>query len=444
MTPGARAQMTIDILDGLAETRQPADRFVERWFRDRRFAGSGDRRFINDFVFAILRHWGELAWWSGGNVHRALVIAGLVRLQDWTAAEFAAAFDGQGHRAAELSPKESDLVQRVLAQAAHQVDMPFWAAASFPEWLEADLAERFGDDLGPEMAAMNDRAPVDLRVNTLKVNRETAQAALADEGIETEFCALSPVGLRLTTRKRVTATKAYRSGLVEVQDEAAQLASLIVGAEPGMQVGDVCAGAGGKTLVLAATMKNSGQIHAWDVDGQRLEQLDERVQRAGIRNVQSKRVTAGTAAAETLLDKLDRVLIDAPCSGTGTWRRNPETKWRFDAKTLDRQVARQRDLMVHFAPLVKPGGRLIYATCSLLNREGSEQIDWFVQKRPDFKVVPITDVWAEVFKTPCPMMGAKAGTKNGDYLNLSPAANGTDGFFAAVLQRDAASETPDD
>jgi len=434
MTPGARAQMTIDILDGLAQSRQPADRFVERWFRQRRFAGSGDRNYISDFVFAILRRWGELAWLAGrengGEAHRDLVIAGLARLQDWDEAAFDKAFDGESHRAAALTAAERALLGRIVDQPEPPADMPISAQGSFPDWLTAELEARFGDNLKAEMAVMNDRAPVDLRVNTLKTDRESAQAALAAEGIEAEATALSPLGLRLVGRRRVTATEAFKSGLVEVQDEAAQLASLIVAAEAGQQIGDVCAGAGGKTLALAAMMDNQGQIHAWDVDAPRLEQLQVRLQRAGVRNVQSKRVTSGSGPDyAALIGKLDRVLVDAPCSGTGTWRRNPETKWRLDRETLDRQIARQRDLLVHFAELVKPGGQLIYATCSVLDCEGEEQIDWFTTRRPDFKVVPIADVWRDTIGTPCPF--------DGDYLNLSPAANGTDGFFAAVLVRDS-------
>lgn len=423
--------MTIDILDALSATRQPADRFVERWFRNRRFAGSGDRNYIADFVFAILRRWGELCWWCGSEAHRALVIAGLVRLQNWAEDEFEAAFDGENHRAGALTAEERDLVRKISSHEARPDDMPPAAAGSFPDWLGPDLEARFGPRLIDEMAALNERAPVDLRVNTLKSDRDGALAALAGEGIEAEPCKLSPLGLRLVGRRRVTATRAFKSGLVEVQDEAAQLAALIVGAEPGQQVGDVCAGAGGKTLALAAAMNNSGQIHAWDVDGPRLEAMKERLQRAGVRNVQGRRVTAGAGPDyAALAGKLDRVLVDAPCSGSGTWRRNPETKWRLDAETLERQVARQRDLLVQFAELVKPGGRLVYATCSILGREGGEQIDWFCKRRPDFKIVPLAAVWAETIKTPCP--------PSGDYLNLSPATNGTDGFFAAVLQRDFA------
>jgi len=431
MTPGARAQMTIDILDGLATSRKPADRFVERWFRERRFAGSGDRRYISDFVFAILRRFGELAWWCEIDEHRTLVIAGLVRLQNWTIEDFDKAFDGQGHRPEALSTEERSLVIEISEEPDHPKDMPVSVAGSFPEWLEPELAERFGDQLITEMSAMNERAPVDIRVNTLLTDRQSALTALADEGIEAGFSELSPIGLRLVGRKRITGSKLYKEGHVEIQDEAAQLASLLVAAEDGQLVGDVCAGAGGKTLALAAVMGNSGQIHAWDIEGARLDSLSERLQRAGVTNVQSKRVAPGAGPDhEALTGKLDRVLIDAPCSGTGTWRRNPETKWRLDDETLSRQVVRQRDLLLHFAELVRPGGRLVYATCSVLNREGSEQIDWFVKRRPDFKVVPITDVWAATIGTPCPM--------NGDYLNLSPAANGTDGFFAAVLEREIA------
>ncbi len=429
MTPGARAAMTIEILDALAATSKPADRFVDRWFRDRRFAGSGDRREISELVYAVLRRRAELAWRTQGlQGNRALVLAALGLISGWTKDQFEQAFDGGVHRPPPLTQAELALIDGIDADRGDNPEMPPDVMGNYPKWLETDLAERFGDGLAEEMAAMNERAPVDLRVNTLKSDRKRVLAALAAEDIEAEACPLSPLGVRLTGRRRITGTKAFRGGWMEVQDEAAQLAALLVDARPDHQIADVCAGAGGKTLALAAAMENKGQIQAWDVDAGRLERLRERAERAGARNIQTRRISASDASVfSDRQERFDRVLLDLPCSGTGTWRRNPETKWRLDAETLERQIKRQRAITARAAGMVRPGGRLVYATCSILERENDEQIAWFLGEQPDFTVVPASTIRPEG------VAGEIPGT--GDFLKLTPAANGTDGFFTAVLER---------
>ncbi len=421
--------MTIEILDALAATSKPADRFVDRWFRDRRFAGSGDRREISELVYAVLRRRAELAWRARdlpGN--RALVLAALGLVSGWTGDQIKQAFDGGIHRPTPLTEAEIALVDGIDSGGGHDTDMPPDVVGNYPKWLEPELAERFGGALGVEMAAMNERAPVDLRVNTLKSDRTRVLAALAAEDIEAEACSLSPLGVRLKGRKRITGTKAFRGGWMEIQDEAAQLAALLVDARPDHQIADVCAGAGGKTLAMAAAMENKGQIQAWDVDAGRLERLRERAERAGARNIQTRRISATDGGVfSDRRERFDRVLLDLPCSGTGTWRRNPETKWRMDADALDRQIKRQRAITSRAAEMVRPGGRLVYATCSILNRENDEQITWFLAEHDDFRVLPAMSIRPAGIGDNVP--------ETGDYLKLTPASNGTDGFFTAVLER---------
>lgn len=421
--------MAIEILQALNASSAPADRFVDQWFRQRRFAGSKDRREIKDLVYTVMRRRRDLAWRARCDEtdFRLTTIAALAHGWGWSHSDFEAAFDGQGYGPPALSENEVEIIEGFEARDAEADTMPPAVAGNFPDWLASDLEARFGADLGPEITALNGRAPVDLRVNTLKASLDDARAALLAEGVEAETCELSPLALRLGERRRITGTEAFRNGMVEVQDEAAQVASLLVDARPGMQVADVCAGAGGKSLALAAAMENSGQIQAWDVDSARLERLKERAVRAGARNIQTARIKAdGGGLFEQMAGRFDRVLLDLLCSGTGTWRRNPESKWRLDAETLDRQILRQRDISQRAAVLVKPGGRLVYATCSVLARENRDQINNFLELHADFRLLPVADIWP---------VALGAAPTPGECLELSPHRNNTDGFFTAVLEK---------
>jgi len=285
-----------------------------------------------------------------------------------------------------------------------------------------------GDEAARELAALLEPAPVDLRVNRLKGTRDQARLALAEEDVETAPTALSPDGLRLTARRSLPSLKAFNEGLIEVQDEGSQIAALLVDARPEQMVADYCAGGGGKTLAMAATMRNRGRIIACDTDERRLAAIGPRLARAGV-----------TIAEGALLDEegqgegldagaFDRVLVDAPCSGTGAWRRSPDAKWRFTEDDLKHEIARQRAILAAAADLPKPdGGRLIYVTCSLLRSENEAQIEWFLAARPDYALLPVGDIWADA------VGGAMPGA--GDTLRLSPARTGTDGFFVAIMER---------
>jgi 16S rRNA (cytosine967-C5)-methyltransferase len=289
------------------------------------------------------------------------------------------------------------------------------------------LAERFGASLGTELATLLQPAPLDLRVNLLKGTREEARAALMSEGLDTRQTNLSPWGLRIEGRRAVTTGPTFQSGLVEIQDEGSQLVAALTDARPGMRVADWCAGAGGKTLALAMTMQNRGQLLACDVSAVRLDGAVRRLRRAGVHNVERHLIEPGDKWAKRRAGGFDRVLIDAPCTGVGTWRRNPDARLRLTEADVAELVAKQAQILDQAAPLVRTGGRLVYATCSLLPEENEAQVIAFLARHPGFTLVPLARAWP--FGSPPP--------KAGDYLALTPAHHGTDGFFAAVLERTA-------
>ena len=306
--------------------------------------------------------------------------------------------------------------------------MPDGVRLNLPGWALPGLRARFGDSLTAEAAAMEQTAPLDLRANLLRTTRDSAHLALAGEGIVAEPTPLSPWGLRVADRKPVGGTAAFREGLIEVQDEGSQVVALLTDARPGMRVADYCAGAAGKTLALAATMANRGHIVACDVSAARLEGAGRRLRRAGVDNAERHLLVAGDKWRKRRGRSFDRVLVDAPCTGSGTWRRNPDARLRTTERDLNELVAKQTAILDDASDLVRPGGRLVYATCSLLPEEDEMQIERFLARHPDFVMRPVPALWAEVRPgVPVPV--------ESDCLALSPARHRTDGFFAAVLER---------
>lgn len=391
MTPAARVQAAIELLDGIIDAAATggaaADMLIARYFKARRYAGSKDRRAVRDLVYSAIRRSGERP------VSGRAAMLGLAADRP----DLLALFDGSRH-----------------GPGAVAADEPAAAAGLVPKWLEA----RFDPLLGPaDIASLLERAPLDLRVNRLKGDRAAARLAFP-EATETP---LSPLGLRLAADMQVEANPAWASGLVEVQDEGSQLIALACAAKPGMLVVDLCAGAGGKTLALAAEMRDEGRLVAADADRGRLSRLPPRLQRAGISIAETRLLDPGRelAALDDLKGRADIVLVDAPCSGTGTWRRNPETRWRLDEKWLARLAALQAHLLDAAAELVRPGGALIYAVCSLLAEEGRGQAEAFRCRRSSFVSVDL------------PIQG---GRPAGSGRLLTPAHDGTDGFFVARWQ----------
>jgi 16S rRNA (cytosine967-C5)-methyltransferase len=306
--------------------------------------------------------------------------------------------------------------------------MPRAVANDLPDWLLPHLDRALGPALEREIAALNAPAPIDLRVNLLKADRASARRALAAEGVEAEPTRWSPLGLRLRARAPLSGLAAFKEGLFEVQDEGSQIAALLAGARPGMRVVDFCAGAGGKTLALAAQMGNRGKLVACDVSARRLERAAQRLRRAGAQNVERRVLTSERDKwVKRHKGSFDVVLVDAPCLGTGTWRRNPDAKWRMRPEDLAELVDRQAQILLSASRLARPGGRLVYVTCSLLREEDEDQAEAFLAAAPDFTPFSVERAWAETLGGNPP---------DGEpWLRLSPARQGTDGFFVAIFER---------
>jgi len=440
LTPAARLQAALDLSGETASTFLPADEAVGAFFRNRRYAGSKDRRWITERFYALLRRRARLDWWAARilqspadpeQTNRLRLIADMALSDGMDGEAIGALFSGEKYAPASLNESERGLISGLADENLDHPDMPAWDASEYPEWLDADLRRTFGDGLAGEMAALNEPADVNLRINTLKVTRDEAIAILAKDGIEAEAVALSPLGLKLKGRANLRTAKAFRKGTVEVQDEGSQIIALLTGARPGMSVIDFCAGAGGKTLALAAIMENTGELAALDVSEARLQKMSPRLRRSGATNIGARALT-GMDDDWLKLNKgaAERVLVDAPCSGSGAWRRNPDAKWKLTPETLESCLVQQKETLSAAAGLVAPGGRLVYATCSVLDRENRDQADWFLETHPGFTPKPIEGVWKETIGGDVP-----EGCLIGPYLRLTPKTCGTDGFFAAVFER---------
>jgi 16S rRNA (cytosine967-C5)-methyltransferase len=424
VTPAGRLEAAIALLEAIeAASARPADAVANDFFRERRFIGSGDRRAVSDRVWRVLRTRRRLTWWVPKATPRLLVAASLLT-EGWTLAGVAESYSGGRFAPPGLERNEYNALRRIEGHTLDHPDMPEPVRYELPDWLYPRFQAQYGDRLSYEMAALGEPAPLDLRVNFLKGTREQAQAALAAEGWEARPTPLSPWGLRIEGRRPITTGPAFQSGLVEIQDEGSQLIAALTGAAPGMRVVDWCAGAGGKTLALAAMMGNRGQIVACDVSASRLDGAVRRLRRAGVNNVERHLVEPGDKWAKRRAGAFDRVLVDAPCTGTGTWRRNPDARHRLVEQDLLELTRKQSSILDTAAALVRPGGRLVYATCSLLQEENEGQVSAFLIRHPEFVLVPPAQAWP--FAEP---------VVSDETLSLSPARHGTDGFFAAVLER---------
>ncbi|WP_198376391.1 RsmB/NOP family class I SAM-dependent RNA methyltransferase [Neoroseomonas rubea] len=439
MTPSGRAAAAIALLAELDAQcfapdarRRPADAVASDFFRARRFIGGGDRRAVSELGWGVVRQRLRLDWHIArigmAPTPRLLLLAYLLLLERRPRQEAEALFDDSHFGPAALDAQERRAAAALAGRALVDPAMPEGPRLNLPDWVLPGFGARFGARLAQEAAALEAEAPLDLRANLLKTDPAAAAVALAAEGIEALATPFSPWGLRLPARRPVTGTKAYRDGLIEVQDEGSQLIALIADARPGMRVADYCAGAAGKTLAMAATMGNRGRITACDTSAVRLEGAGKRLRRAGVDNAERHLLAPGDRWAKRRGGTFDRVLVDAPCTGTGTWRRNPDARLRTRIQDLQELTAVQHDILLRAAELVRPGGRLIYATCSLLPQENEEQMARFLAHDARFAPVPFDRLWPELrpgVPAPC----------EGNWLALSPAAQGTDGFFCAVLER---------
>ena len=432
MRPAAHIRSAVDVYAEIVARHRPAATALADWGKAHRFAGSGDRSAIGNLVYDALRRARSLAAQMQSETPRAIVLAAAPRALGLTVDEVIAGADGGPHTLPPLTDAEKAGLARKLP-----ADTPADIAGDFPAWLAPSYARVFGDRMAEEGAALAARAPVDLRVNALKTDRDAVLAALAKFGATaTPF---SPLGVRLpppegrARQPNIEAETAHGRGWYEVQDEGSQIAALMARAAPGEQVLDLCAGAGGKTLAFAAAMQNTGRIVAYDDDRMRLRPIFERLTRAGASNVEV--LDAGNTAGLTKLGaRFDLVFVDAPCTGTGSWRRRPDAKWRLKPQALTQRLKDQAAILETAAAHVKPGGRLVYVTCSVLPEENGDRVAAFLASHGAFEAVPWRRVWAEAVPKAAQLVSAD----NGDHgLLLTPARHGTDGFFVAVMRRTA-------
>lgn len=432
MTPAARIAAAIELDEQMAQTTRPADTVIRDYFRSRRYAGSTDRRDITERVYGLRRRHARLDWWchaqTGSTSARGRVLADLALQDGQSAKQIEILFNEGQYAPPPLSEAEVEFILVLEGQPLTHADMPPPTAHELPEWLATALIQQWNGTFAVQMGALNQPAPVDLRVNSLKADCRRALKLLANDGIDAEPTPYSPVGLRLAGRPNLEQTTAFKGGFIEIQDEGSQLAALLVDAGPDDTVIDLCAGAGGKSLAIAAQRGDHGKVIACDIDAKRLERIGPRAKRAGARSIETRTVRPGDDPAfAAMAGTADRVLIDAPCTGTGTWRRRPEARWQLTPEQLAEKSATQSALLKLAADLVAPGGRLVYVTCSILTAENEVQIEEFLSTTPDFTTLPIQPIWAATIDGPCPA--------DGPHLNLTPAQHATDGFFVAVMER---------
>jgi 16S rRNA (cytosine967-C5)-methyltransferase len=425
--PG-RLSAAIAVLADVETRKRPVSEALKAWGLNNRFAGAGDRAAIGNLVYDALRRRASHAALMGSDTPRALVLA--VAVRDWNEdpAALSDSFAADNHAPEALSADE-------LARAVGELndDTPGWVLADVPEWLAPSLERGFGDNWIAEGQDMAGRPSLDLRTNTLKASRDRVMKSLSRfEPRETTISQLGvtmPAGPGDARTPNVTTDEGYIKGWFEVQDQGSQIVAALAGARPGEQVLDLCAGAGGKTLALAAAMMNKGQIFAYDSDRSRLAPIYDRLKRNGARNVQVR--APQPDALDDLVGKMDRVVIDAPCTGTGTWRRRPDTKWKLTPELLAQRIGEQATILDEAQRYLKPGGTLVYITCSILPEENDDQVAAFIASHPGFMSVTPEESWQAAFGTALPP--GLATSKGG--IALTPRLTGTDGFYFNALRR---------
>ncbi len=431
MTPGARLAAAIEVFAAVERERRPAADALKSWGLAHRFAGSGDRAAIAGLVYDALRRRASSAWLMGADTPRAILFGMLKRERGLDTAAIEKLADGSRFAPAALNEEERHELDTSTLKGA-----PAYVVGDYPDWLEPHFLRAFGDDRAEEGAALAARAALDLRVNTLKAEYERASEMLSD--LKVEPTRWSPWGLRIRLAAdakslAIHAEPAFLKGMIEVQDEGSQLAALFTGALPGEQVVDLCAGAGGKTLALAAMMQNKGQIYATDDDKRRLAPIHERLKRSGARNVQVRTPKSVGTELDDLAGRIDLVLIDAPCTGTGAWRRNPDAKWRMRPGALEQRVKEQAEILDRAVPVLKAGGRIAYVTCSVLDEENGAQVRNFLGRHPAFSAQSPGEVAQTLGERA--FMFAKAARFSDEGITMTPRTTATDGFFVALLRQ---------
>lgn len=427
MQAAAQLQATIELLDEIADTRYPADRTMARYFKQRRYIGSKDKAVISEYFYTVLRNrlsFDYLIDKAGLSSNSRRLAALLIKSLGQGISDY---FTGQGHAPKPLSASDNSALNSV--SMADLESAPLHVQLNVPEWLSPKLSKALGKEFVDEMRATNQQATTDIRVNTLKSTRKQVSHFLTKNNLHPTPTPLSPWGLRFERRVALFGLEAFKQGWFDIQDEGSQLLALVSGVEAGNKVVDFCAGAGGKTLAMAAMMHNRGTIYACDVHSKRLEQLSIRAKRAGVHNLRSHVLSSENDKwVKKHARMADVVLIDAPCSGTGTWRRSPDSRWNVRPEDLRNLVELQASILQSAMRLVKPGGRILYATCSLLLEENEDQVDAFLSKNKEFSRK--VDYFSS-FDLDQDLVQIGNGQ-----LRTFPAKTSTDGFFVAVLQRE--------
>jgi 16S rRNA (cytosine967-C5)-methyltransferase len=428
VTPSARLSAAIEILGDMESRKRPSGDALKDWGLGHRFAGAKDRAAIGSLVYDSLRLRAASHFAMGEETPRAALI-GALRARGLSLEAIESLFSGEGFAPPTLSEGERRHLEAFSLDGA-----PANVRGNYPAWLAAAFERAFGADAVAEGAALAERAPLDLRVNTLKASRARLLENLAH--LEPTVTPYAPFGLRITPGPEgrgpsMLAEPTYVKGQVEIQDEGSQVTALLAAARPGEQVLDLCAGAGGKTLALAAQMANSGQIYAYDSDGRRLNLALARLERAGVRNVQLRHPRGAQDVLADLELRCDLVFVDAPCTGSGTWRRNPDSKWRMRPGALAERVKDQIEILALAARYVRKGGRIAYVTCSLFCEENEDQVARFLAEHTDFAAVSAVDFTAAAGLPELATFSVEGGVA----LRLTPRRSGTDGFFFALLRR---------
>jgi 16S rRNA (cytosine967-C5)-methyltransferase len=431
MTPSARLSAAIEVLVDIEARRRPAADALKDWGFAHRFAGSSDRAAIAGLVYDALRRKASAAWLMGDARPRAALIGMLQLERGLDAAEIAMLCTG-----GRFAPEPLTEAECAALNSGSLDDAPAHVQGDYPEWLDPHFAQVFGEQRAAEGAALARRAPLDLRVNTLKAEREEVLPKLAH--LHAEATRWSPVGLRVrlaadAKSPAIHAEPLFRKGAIEIQDEGSQLAALFAGASPGEQIVDLAAGAGGKTLALSAVTDNRGQIYATDIDKRQLAPIHERIARAGAHNIQVRTPRGEADVLADVAGRADLVVIDAPCTGTGTWRRNPDAKWRVRPGALAERLKQQEILLDRAARLVKPAGRIAYITCSVLAAENADQMHAFIERNPNFSVEKPAET-ARVLGERS-FLFSHAALISDQGLLMTPRRTETDGFFVSVLRR---------
>jgi 16S rRNA (cytosine967-C5)-methyltransferase len=434
MTPSARLSAAIEVLANIDARRRPAADVLKDWGISHRFAGSGDRAAIAGIVYDALRRKSSSAALMGESTPRAVLLGMLRRERKLDTAAIAVLFSGARFAPAPLTEAETTALERdCLVGATASVE------GDYPDWLDPQLTRVFGDERAEEGAALSSRAPLDLRVNLLAATRDEVLPKLGH--LAATPTRWSPIGIRIrlapdAKSPAIHAEPVFLKGQIEVQDEGSQLAALLADAKPGEQVVDLCAGAGGKTLALAAAMENHGQIYATDIDKRRLAPIHERIARAGARNIQVRTPPTAHGGSDVVADlagRADLVMIDAPCTGSGAWRRNPDAKWRIRPGALAERIKQQDDVLERAAALVKPGGRIAYVTCSVLAEENGDRVQAFVALHPEFSVEKPADLLNVLGERAYLLRRAVLMSEEG--VLMTPRRTDTDGFFVSLLRR---------